>query len=74
MVESNRGRPPKPIEEGDCAALQSGFVSGFYSVWRVFGDLPRNFSANSSSNFYFEFFGLVSPGFEAPPPPKNSRP
>ena len=33
-------------------------------VWRIFGELPPNFSANSSR----DFFGLVSPGFHVKPP------
>ena len=42
-------------------------------VWRIFGELPATFSAHSSANVSPQFFRLVSPGFQAPPP-KNFTP
>ena len=58
----------------DPEVLQSGFgVIFFWGVWRIFGKVPANFSANFDGDFFVrEIFGLVSLGLQALH--KNSRP
>ena len=57
--------------------LQSGFgVNILFLVWRIFGKLPADFSANFSSDFLLELLSLVSPRLQGPQKihAQNSRP
>ena len=40
-------------------------------VWRILGDLPAILPVNFLPAILHEFFGLVSPGFQPPPPTPN---
>ena len=52
-----------PIVDPEALQSRSGVTSDF--VWRILGELPPHFSANSSSKLSRELFGLFSPKIHA---------